>query len=110
MQGRLALPLAGDLVATHSLTLIALAFTAQHGTAPLAVVALGTTLYAMAGRLLLAGLCNALDTAAAQVCACSQQKSFDPCPPTTAGPSFARCWMACNMQHTTAKAALLLHL
>ena len=71
-QARLAGPLGADLVLTHSLTLVALAFVAQHGTEPLAIVALGTTLYDLAGRLVLGGLCNALDTAAAQASQLSQ--------------------------------------
>ena len=68
VQSRLVLPLAADLMLTQSLALIALAFTAQHGTEALAVVALGTTIYSMLGRLVMGGLCNALDTTAAQVC------------------------------------------
>ena len=67
-QARLAGPLGADLVLTHSLTLVALAFVARLGMAPLAIVALGTTVYELAGRLVLGGLCNALDTAAAQAC------------------------------------------
>lgn len=67
-QARLAGPLGADLVLTHTLTLVALAFTAQLGLGPLAVVALGTTVYELAGRLVLSGLSNALDTAAAQAC------------------------------------------
>jgi hypothetical protein len=65
-QARLSGPLGADLVLTHSLTLVALAFVAQKGTEPLATTALGTTIYELAGRLVLGGLCNALDTAAAQ--------------------------------------------
>ncbi len=68
-QARLAGPLGADLVLTHSLTLVALAFVARLGMAPLAIVVLGTTVYELAGRLVLGGLCNALDTVAAQACA-----------------------------------------
>ena len=67
-QARLAGPLGADLVLTHLLTLVALAFVARLGMQPLAIVALGTTVYELAGRLVLGGLCNALDTVAAQVC------------------------------------------
>ena len=67
-QARLAGPLGVDLMLTHMLTLVALASVAKLGTEQLAVVALGTTVYELAGRLVLGGLCNALDTAAAQAC------------------------------------------
>ena len=67
-QARLAGPLGADLVLTHLLTLVALAFEARLGMQPLAIVALGTTVYELAGRLVLGGLCNALDTVAAQAC------------------------------------------
>lgn len=60
-------PLAADLVLTHSLTLISLAWVAQLGTQPLAAAALAAACYTMIGRLIISGLCGALDTQAAQV-------------------------------------------
>ena len=60
-------PLAADLVLTHSLTLISLAWVAQLGTQPLAAAALAAACYTMLGRLIISGLCGALDTQAAQV-------------------------------------------
>mmetsp|Transcript_20346 Transcript_20346/g.61295 ORF Transcript_20346/g.61295 Transcript_20346/m.61295 type:complete len:460 (-) Transcript_20346:1178-2557(-) len=65
-QAWLSAPLAADLVMTHSLTLVSLAWAAQLGTLPLAVAALGAACYTMLGRLIISGICGALDTQAAQ--------------------------------------------
>lgn len=66
-QAKMSAPLAADLVLTHSLTLISLAWVAQLGTQPLAAAALAAACYTMLGRLIISGLCGALDTQAAQV-------------------------------------------
>ena len=66
-QAQMSAPLAADLVLTHSLTLISLAWVAQLGTQPLAAAALAAACYTMLGRLIISGLCGALDTQAAQV-------------------------------------------
>lgn len=73
-QARLSAPLAADLVLTHSLTLISLAWVAQLGTRPLAAAALAAACYSMLGRLIISGLCGALDTQAAQV-GCNSSQS-----------------------------------
>ncbi len=65
-QAWLSAPLAADLVMTHSLTLVSLAWAAQLGTLPLAVAALGAASFTMLGRLVVSGICGALDTQAAQ--------------------------------------------
>ncbi len=66
-QAWLSAPLAADLMMTHGLTLVSLAWAAQLGTLPLAVAALGAASYTMLGRLSISGICGALDTQAAQV-------------------------------------------
>ncbi|GAB4814513.1 hypothetical protein N2152v2_001559 [Parachlorella kessleri] len=65
-QARLALPLALSLLAQYSVQIISMSFAGQLGTQELAVVALGSTLYGMGSRLVLLGLCGALDTYASQ--------------------------------------------
>ena len=72
-QAKMSAPLAADLVLTHSLTLISLAWVAQLGTQPLAAAALAAACYTMLGRLIISGLCGALDTQAAQVFAHSHR-------------------------------------
>ena len=78
-QAWLSAPLAADLVMTHGLTLVSLAWAAQLGTLPLAVAALGAASYTMLGRLSISGICGALDTQAAQVqpfLTCAARDSF----------------------------------
>lgn len=56
-----------ELVMEHGADLVALAWAAQLGTLPLAAASLASATYAMVGRLVVSGICGALDTKAAQV-------------------------------------------
>lgn len=66
-QARLALPLAFNLVANYSMSLVSLAFVGKLGdTQALAAAAMGTSLSSMVGKIPLMAFCGAVDTLASQ--------------------------------------------
>ena len=77
-QLRLAVPLSINLVAANAAAIINLLFVARGGTQQLAAAALGNNIAVMLGRLVLLGLCGALDTLAAQACGAGKACSLAP--------------------------------
>lgn len=65
-QARVWAPLALNLALNYSLAIINLSFLGHLGTRQLAAASLGVTLSGMSGKLVLMGLCGALDTLASQ--------------------------------------------
>ncbi|KAI7842583.1 hypothetical protein COHA_003687 [Chlorella ohadii] len=72
-QSKLAAPLAVNLIANYSLSIVSLSFVGKLGdTSVLAAAALGSTLSSMSGKVLLMGLCGAVDTLASQASGAGQ--------------------------------------